>query len=113
MRRGHQCRPVEVKGRVLVPWESEVSVDGRSVRLLPPDAPTVDAAVALLRAWRTQVAARDRVPAYVVFSDAHLEGIAAAMPSRIDDLARCRGVGPAKLEKYGDEILAVLDSRPA
>jgi DNA uptake protein ComE-like DNA-binding protein len=27
----------------------------------------------------------------------------------LDDLARCPGIGPTKLERYGDEILAVID----
>ncbi|HEX2849748.1 MAG TPA: ATP-dependent DNA helicase UvrD2, partial [Acidimicrobiales bacterium] len=63
-----------------------------------------------LRAWRKETAARDKVPAYVVFSDDHLEGIAAALPRSLDQLARCRGVGPAKLERYGDEVLAVIES---
>jgi DNA helicase-2/ATP-dependent DNA helicase PcrA len=66
--------------------------------------------MAALRAWRTETARRDKVPAYVVFSDAYLEGIAAAMPTSLRELARCKGVGPAKLEKYGDDVLAVLEA---
>jgi DNA helicase-2/ATP-dependent DNA helicase PcrA len=65
--------------------------------------------MAALRSWRTETARRDKVPAYVVFSDAHLEGIAAAFPSSLRELARCKGIGPAKLEKYGDDVLAVLE----
>ena len=63
-----------------------------------------------LREWRRSTAQRDKVPAYVVLSDAHLEGIALGAPASLADLARCKGIGPAKLEKYGDEILAVLES---
>lgn len=62
-----------------------------------------------LRAWRTETARRDKVPPYVVLSDAHLEGIAAA-PTSLRELARCKGIGPAKLEKYGDDLLAVIDA---
>jgi DNA helicase-2/ATP-dependent DNA helicase PcrA len=83
-----------------------VSVEGRSRPVLSPAG---EAAMAALRTWRTETARRDKVPAYVVFSDAYLEGIAAASPSSLRELARCRGVGPAKLEKYGDDVLSVLE----
>lgn len=69
------------------------------------EGPVIDA----LRAWRKAVADRDRGPAYVVFSNKHLDGIAAAAPSTLEELRRCPGVGPAKLDRYGDELLAVLD----
>ncbi len=51
--------------------------------------------------------ASDHVPAYIVLSDAHLEGIADREPESLADLARCAGIGPTKLERYGDEIVAV------
>jgi DNA helicase-2/ATP-dependent DNA helicase PcrA len=75
----------------------------------PELTPAAEGVMAALRAWRTETARRDKVPAYVVFSDAYLEGIAAAMPTSLRELARCKGVGPAKLEKYGDDVLAVLE----
>jgi len=53
------------------------------------------------------------VPAYVVLNDRHLLGIAAARPDTTRALAACDGIGPAKLERYGDEILAVLETLPA
>jgi ATP-dependent DNA helicase RecQ len=48
------------------------------------------------------------VPAYVVFHDSVLQAIAAARPATIGELAQISGVGPAKLERYGDELLALL-----
>jgi DNA helicase-2/ATP-dependent DNA helicase PcrA len=66
------------------------------------------ALVAALKTWRTQRARDDKVPAYIVLSDAHLEGIAARAPSTLDELARCAGIGPTKLERYGDEIIATI-----
>jgi DNA helicase-2/ATP-dependent DNA helicase PcrA len=77
---------------------------------LSPDAESVMSA---LRSWRTDTARRDKVPPYVVFSDAHLEGIAISRPSTLRELARCKGIGPAKLEKYGDDLLAVLETAAA
>ena len=48
------------------------------------------------------------MPAYVVFTDATLMAIAERMPSSADELAGITGVGPAKLERYGQAVLEVL-----
>jgi DNA helicase-2/ATP-dependent DNA helicase PcrA len=63
---------------------------------------------ARLRAWRKAQADAQSVPAYVVFNDATLVAIADAQPSNRVELARINGVGPAKLERYADPLLAVL-----
>ena len=63
-----------------------------------------------LRAWRTQRSREDRVPAYVVLSNRQLHGIAVAMPADAAELLACDGIGPSRLERYGEDILAVLDS---
>jgi DNA helicase-2/ATP-dependent DNA helicase PcrA len=49
------------------------------------------------------------VPPYVVLSNRHIDAIAVAMPANARELLACEGIGPTKLERYGDEILAVLD----
>lgn len=64
---------------------------------------------AALRAWRTSVARADGVPAYVVLNDKELVGIAERDPATLAELGRCKGMGPIRLERWGDEILAVLD----
>jgi DNA helicase-2/ATP-dependent DNA helicase PcrA len=61
-----------------------------------------------LREWRLERAKADNVPPYVVFHDSVLQAIAAAHPSSLGELAQISGVGPAKLERYGDELLAAL-----
>ena len=48
------------------------------------------------------------MPAFVVLSDKHLDGIAERHPTSLAELRACPGIGPAKLESYGDEILEVL-----
>jgi len=65
-----------------------------------------------LRAWRRDAAARAGVPAFVVLSDADLRAVGARRPTTMSELARCRGFGPTKLERYGDELLAVLEQLP-
>jgi ATP-dependent DNA helicase UvrD/PcrA len=62
-----------------------------------------------LRKWRLERAKRDAVPPYVVFHDAVLHAIASAQPSSLGELSQIAGVGPSKLERYGDEVLALLE----
>jgi ATP-dependent DNA helicase RecQ len=50
------------------------------------------------------------VPAYLVFSDATLQQLAAERPSSIQKLGNISGIGEKKLSLYGDEILKVLES---
>ena len=47
-------------------------------------------------------------PAYTVLPDAALEAIAKLRPSTLDELARVKGVGPAKLERYGEALLQAV-----
>jgi DNA helicase-2/ATP-dependent DNA helicase PcrA len=61
-----------------------------------------------LREWRRQRAREDGVPAYVILHDRHLDGVARRAPTTLDELAACDGIGPTKLDRYGDDILAVL-----
>jgi ATP-dependent DNA helicase RecQ len=61
-----------------------------------------------LRAWRASAAKEQGVPAYVVFHDATLRAVAAERPADLDALSGISGVGQAKLERYGEGILAAL-----
>ena len=61
-----------------------------------------------LRAWRTGRSRADAVAAFVVAHDSTLVSIAEARPTTLAALRRVKGMGPAKLEKYGPEILAVV-----
>jgi DNA helicase-2/ATP-dependent DNA helicase PcrA len=61
-----------------------------------------------LRTWRRRRAQADSVPAFVVFQDVVLQGIARAGPDSLGALAGLRGIGPTKLELYGEDVLAVL-----
>ena len=61
-----------------------------------------------LKRWRLARARDDGVPAYVVFHDSTLTEIAEHRPASLAALARIRGVGPAKLERYGPDVLGVM-----
>jgi superfamily II DNA helicase RecQ len=63
-----------------------------------------------LRAWRTARARREAMPPYVVAHDATLLAIAEARPRTMAGLRRVKGMGPAKLDKYGEELLAVIEA---
>jgi len=66
--------------------------------------------VARLRSWRLERSQEDAVPAYVVLHDATLRELAALRPRTLDELAGVKGFGPVKVERYGDDLLAVLAS---
>jgi DNA helicase-2/ATP-dependent DNA helicase PcrA len=61
-----------------------------------------------LKAWRLERSRRDDVPAYVVFHNSTLEEIAGRRPRSLAELAAVPGVGPAKLDRYGEDVLAAL-----
>jgi DNA helicase-2/ATP-dependent DNA helicase PcrA len=63
-----------------------------------------------LRAWRLERARTDGVPPYVVFHDSVLHEIAETRPASLAELAQVAGVGPAKLERYGPDVLLALRS---
>jgi DNA helicase-2/ATP-dependent DNA helicase PcrA len=65
-------------------------------------------ALAALKAWRKERARADGVPAYVVFHDRTLEEIAGRLPRSLPELQSVSGVGPAKLERYGADVVRVL-----
>ena len=60
----------------------------------------------LLRQFRERV--RNGKPAYTVFDDKTLAALASALPGDLAALAAVKGVGPAKLEQYGDDVLELV-----
>ena len=72
-------------------------------------ANTPDAALfEQLRALRRSLADAEGVPAFVVFGDTTLKGLAAAKPIHSRDMLAVSGVGPTKLDKYGEAFMAVI-----
>jgi DNA helicase-2/ATP-dependent DNA helicase PcrA len=61
-----------------------------------------------LRAWRADKARAAAVPAYVIFHDRTLEAVAEARPRTHDQLLALPGVGPVKVNRYGDDLLDVV-----
>ena len=105
------------KRHVLVTWEGRPSrfLDELGVRAAAPPLPRKERpvleqtpAVQALREWRLARARADEVPAFVVFSDRTLAELASRSPRTLAELAAVPGIGPAKLERYGSELLAKL-----
>ncbi|MBE1534404.1 ATP-dependent DNA helicase UvrD2 [Actinomadura algeriensis] len=60
-----------------------------------------------LKEWRAGVSDEQRIPAYVVFTDATLQAIAEHCPESMEELARIPGVGKVKLDRYGTAVLGL------
>jgi DNA helicase-2/ATP-dependent DNA helicase PcrA len=73
-----------------------------------PEPEPDDPVFAALKRWRLGRARADEVPAYVVFHNSTLAEIAGRRPQTLNDLAAVPGVGPAKLDRYGRDLLAAL-----
>ena len=128
---GYECTTAQVEqqhitvtvgsAQINIPFGSEVLVDDSPRRLVAPAKTSVTrdrrptgtenpAAFDALRAWRRERSLQDSVPAFVVASDKTLESIAASMPTDEASLLSVHGIGAAKVELYGDEILGIIDA---
>ena len=92
-----------------VRFGDRISADGKSLPLAPPRNGARDALLEGLKAWRLERSRTDGVPAYVIFHDTTLAEIAARAPRSIEDLGEISGVGPVKLERYGPDLLQVIN----
>ena len=63
-----------------------------------------------LEAWRRETAKAEDRAAYLILTNESLQQIAEARPQTLEDLKRIKGIGPVKLERYGQEILALVGS---
>jgi ATP-dependent DNA helicase RecQ len=61
-----------------------------------------------LREWRAALAREEAVPAFVILSDATLAEIALARPRTSEALLEVSGIGPRKLEAFGDAVLRLV-----
>lgn len=82
----------------------------------PSSAPVIDETHAplfqALRTLRGEIARKEQVPAYVIFPDRALAEMAVRRPRSIAALEDVHGVGPARLEKYGERFVALIRDMP-
>ena len=102
-----QARRVLFEGeRVL----ASLAVPTREVPALPQTeaAEPVGPLMGELKALRTRLAQAEGVPAYIIFSNATLAGMAAKLPTTMEDLLEVSGVGAVKAARYGEAFLDVI-----
>ena len=84
--------------------ELEIETERPGPKPVEPDDPLYE----VLKRWRLETAKQEERPAYVIFHNSTLAEIVRRAPRSRQELAEVPGVGPAKLERYGDDVLAVL-----
>jgi ATP-dependent DNA helicase RecQ len=83
---------------------------------IPPESAsnaTADADPALfqrLREWRSAVARTEGIAAFMVFHDRTLNELAARKPADRSQLEAVPGIGPSKLDRYGEALLQILST---
>jgi DNA helicase II / ATP-dependent DNA helicase PcrA len=93
--------------RMAVAAERARLAAARAARALPGESADPNVMAALV-AWRRALARASGVPAFVIFHDATLAALAETRPRTRDALLALPGLGPVKVERYGDELLALL-----
>lgn len=103
---GAVCLLAGGPARTSVRFGAEVTRSGKVAVLAHPGAQT---AWEQLRAWRAERARTLSVPAFVIFDDATLRSVAAHLPLDETGLLALRGIGPAKLEAHGGDLIAICE----
>jgi ATP-dependent DNA helicase RecQ len=78
-----------------------------------PDLPIDRDLFKKLKTARDRWAIESQLPAYMVLSNSALEGISRARPGTIDDMLKIKGLGPAKIAKYGERLLQLVTGQDA
>jgi len=101
------------EGRPPPDWREHLADSRARVRAARPNGPEVGRnadprMLETLKTWRAATARATGVPAYVVFHDTTLAAVAEAKPRDRAALLALPGVGPVKVERYGDALLSVV-----
>jgi superfamily II DNA helicase RecQ len=63
-----------------------------------------------LRTWRKDKANELQQPEFMIFPNATLEALAKGKPRKMEELSSVKGLGPAKITRYGDDLMAILNA---
>jgi ATP-dependent DNA helicase RecQ len=113
---GPNSRPVlglTPEGLAVLKGEGTVALRLPETKPAAPEGDADPALFARLKDLRREIARREEVPAYLVFTDRALADMAARRPTSTAAMAEVHGVGPSKLEKYGGRFLEVIRSEGA
>ena len=105
---------------LLTPYAKQVLFEGKTLRLaniiqevdkvkVPKATKKRAELFEKLRTLRTKLAAEANVPAFVVFGDASLEDMELKKPRSREEFSKILGVGAAKLEKYSEDFLKLIN----
>jgi ATP-dependent DNA helicase RecQ len=107
-----------LKGTVSLVWEQADTDSPKDERKVSTEKPSRSAPLhdghpdrdlfERLRALRAKMASEEGVAPFMVFHDKTLRNIASMRPSSISTLESVPGIGPAKLERYGRQVLQVV-----
>jgi ATP-dependent DNA helicase RecQ len=61
-----------------------------------------------LREWRLALSKKTEVPSFIIFNDRTLVALARQKPTTMAELLTVSGIGQAKADKYGQEVLQVI-----
>lgn len=109
----------ETKTVTLTPQAGEILFHGKTIAMPVRPAPRQERKTicdpemdeelfASLKALRSHVAAREKVPAYIVFSNATLQDMARKKPATMEEFLNVSGVGAHKARQYGELFLAEI-----
>ena len=98
---GFSCSGGSDSSAIGVPQAQEASEPSNQ---LPMDSDLL----ARLKQWRSQRAEEARLPAYCILHNSMIEEIARHRPRTLQDLLALNGMGPKRVEQYGDELLAIV-----
>ncbi len=111
------CAPVS-QMKIIRPAESARPAAAGKTRLRKPkssrepamqiDSPEAEARALVLRDWRKRFAKERDVPAFIIFSDKTLRDLASRNPASLEELEKVYGLGPAKIELFGGDLLKEL-----
>lgn len=105
---GYQVRLKAGGAELTARWGDRVEVDGRAGPLVRSPDSVDENLLDRLKRWRLEQSNTQEVPAFVIFHDTTLNEIAAMRPTTPEGLLAVTGIGPAKLEAYGDDLLGIL-----
>jgi ATP-dependent DNA helicase RecQ len=90
--------------------EQEIPADSKKTAKSKHKAALSDPLIEKLKALRLEIAKEDKVPAFVVFSDATLVDMCQKHPLSPQEFLEVSGVGQVKLERYGEQFLELLNA---
>ncbi|MDR0573807.1 MAG: DNA helicase RecQ [Tannerella sp.] len=90
--------------------EKKTTAQAEKIIRIPEDKATNEALMNALRQLRKHVAQQEKMPAYIIFSDASLQDMVHKKPLTLDAFSDVRGVGDTKLQKYGRIFVALIRS---